>query len=72
MTKRLSATLLPAALVALWLVSIPVAAESSSAQAKWTAPRTPWGDPDISGAFTNKDEQGIPFERDPRWAPGDS
>jgi hypothetical protein len=26
-------------------------------------PRTPWGDPQISGAYTNSDESGIPFER---------
>jgi hypothetical protein len=25
--------------------------------------RTPWGDPQISGAYTNSDESGIPFER---------
>jgi hypothetical protein len=27
------------------------------------APRTPWGDPDISGVFTTDDELGVPFER---------
>ena len=26
-------------------------------------PRTPWGDPDIQGTYTNKYEQGTPFER---------
>ena len=26
-------------------------------------PRTPWGDPDIHGVFTNNDESGIPIER---------
>ena len=26
-------------------------------------PRTPWGDPDIQGDYTNKYEQGTPFER---------
>jgi len=26
-------------------------------------PRTPWGDPDLQGTFTNKDEVGTPFER---------
>jgi hypothetical protein len=26
-------------------------------------PRTPWGDPDIQGGYSNKDENGIPFER---------
>jgi hypothetical protein len=28
-----------------------------------TAPRTAWGDPDISGLFTTDDELGVPFER---------
>lgn len=31
--------------------------------AGWVPPRTAWGDPDISGTFTNRDEQGIPLER---------
>ena len=30
---------------------------------KWSPPRTPWGDPDLQGAYTNKDENGIPMER---------
>jgi hypothetical protein len=30
--------------------------------------RTPWGDPDISGAYTNSDESGIPFERPDEFA----
>src|SRR6202521_3693581 len=29
----------------------------------WVAPKTAWGDPDISGNFTNKYEQGTPMER---------
>ena len=29
----------------------------------WTPPRTPWGDPDLQGVFTNNDESLIPFER---------
>jgi hypothetical protein len=29
----------------------------------WTPPRTPWGDPDLQGNFTNKSEQATPFER---------
>jgi hypothetical protein len=31
-------------------------------------PRTPWGDPDISGAYNNSDESGIPFERPEEFA----
>ncbi len=38
------------------------AAPSPTAQ-RWTPPRTPWGDPDISGNFSNKYELGTPFER---------
>jgi hypothetical protein len=29
----------------------------------WVTPKTAWGDPDISGNFTNKYEQGTPMER---------
>ena len=29
----------------------------------YTPARTPWGDPDMSGVFTNSDESLIPFER---------
>ena len=34
----------------------------------WTPPRTPWGDPDIQGVFTSKDEANTPFERPAEWA----
>jgi hypothetical protein len=29
----------------------------------WAPPRTPWGDPDLQGDYSNKYEQGTPFER---------
>ena len=29
----------------------------------YVPPKTPWGDPDIQGGYSNKDENGIPFER---------
>ena len=29
----------------------------------WTPSRTPWGDPDLQGNYSNKYEQGTPFER---------
>jgi len=29
----------------------------------YKAPRTPWGDPDIAGAYNNSDETSVPFER---------
>jgi hypothetical protein len=34
----------------------------------FTPPKTPWGDPDISGVFTTKDEANTPFERPAEWA----
>jgi hypothetical protein len=38
--------------------------KATPAKAKtYTLPRTPWGDPDISGVLTNNDESGIPLER---------
>jgi hypothetical protein len=36
---------------------------AASRAPSWTAPLTPWGDPDLQGNFTNKSEQGTPFER---------
>src|SRR5207244_1060978 len=36
---------------------------SASSAKKYTPPRTPWGDPDLQGNYTNKYEQGTPFER---------
>jgi len=32
---------------------------------RYTAPRTPWGDADLQGAYTNAAERGIPLERPP-------
>jgi hypothetical protein len=34
----------------------------------YVPPRTPWGDPDIAGAYNNSDESGIPFERPNEFA----
>jgi hypothetical protein len=33
------------------------------ARKAYVVPRTPWGDPDLQGNYTNKYEQGTPFER---------
>jgi hypothetical protein len=48
-------------------VSLSAQAPSPNRKANTTKPyvpsRTPWGDPDISGVFTNNDESLIPFER---------
>ena len=36
---------------------------SAQSPSAFKAPRTLWGDPDISGLFTTDDELGVPFER---------
>jgi hypothetical protein len=38
------------------------------AQTKWTPPKTPWGDPDLQGSFTNLQEDGTPLERPDQFA----
>jgi hypothetical protein len=58
MKLRVFATVGALAIVIGWL------GVAVSGQAGYTAPRTPWGDPDIQGLFTTDDELGVPFERD--------
>ena len=36
---------------------------SSASSKKYVPPKTPWGDPDLQGNYTNKYEQATPFER---------
>src|SRR6185295_17867959 len=51
---------------AVFLAATPMIGQRASTQpraAKWTPPRTPWGDPDLQGIYTNKDENNTPFER---------
>jgi hypothetical protein len=44
-------------------IAVATTALVSLAAADWKAPRTPWGDPDISGTWTSQPELGVPFER---------
>ena len=41
---------------------------ASRIQKGFTPPKTPWGDPDISGVFTTKNEANTPMERPDEWA----
>ena len=55
-----------------WASSLPDATVvktfiASVVQKNWTAPKQPWGDPDISGNFTTKDEANTPMERPAKW-----
>jgi hypothetical protein len=40
----------------------------SGAPAAYSAPRTPWGDPDLQGTYTNSNDSGIPMSRPPEFA----
>src|SRR2546423_175893 len=66
--KRSVVTMLSAIVLAFVSVSVPVAAQTPAAAKKapaktYTPARTAWGDPDLAGVYTNKDENGIPVER---------
>jgi len=51
------------------LCAASLSAQSSSPkQRPYAAPKTSWGDPDLQGTYTNKDESGIPFERPNQFA----
>src|SRR3954471_22178411 len=41
----------------------PAKIATSKAARTYVTPKTPWGDPDLRGVYTNNDESGIPFER---------
>jgi hypothetical protein len=47
------------AIVAVSLSTVPLGAQARP----YVPPRTPWGDPDLQGNFTNKYEQSTPLER---------
>ena len=57
--------------VGVFLMRMPGAAQTGTAavtslgaQAKnWKPARTPWGHPDLSGVYSNSDENGIAFEK---------
>ena len=41
---------------------------ASAAASGYTVPRTPWGDPDLQGSYTNSSESGIPMEQPAEFA----
>ncbi|MGH9147653.1 MAG: hypothetical protein ACRD1Q_13155 [Vicinamibacterales bacterium] len=63
MSTRVGITRGLAAAGALIALQAFLAAQGTGAADGWTPPRTPWGDPDLQGNYSNKYEQGTPFER---------
>ena len=46
----------------------PAGAKPAKAAPPYVPAKTPWGDPDLQGTYTNKDENGIPMERPNQFA----
>jgi hypothetical protein len=69
MTKQLLAMSAITASIICALAVHPEAGQTGATSARasggraYTAPKTPWGDPDLQGGYSNKDENGVPFER---------
>jgi hypothetical protein len=42
----------------------------AQAQASYSPPRTPWGDPDLQGIWPGTDSIGVPFERPEQFGTG--
>ena len=60
-----------AALAAVPVVHVAIQAQVSNpfkVEAGYVTPRTPWGDPDLQGDYTNTYEQGTPMERPDAFA----
>jgi hypothetical protein len=60
-------SLTPAAVISGEGAQAPRSAAKATAK-PWTAPRTPWGDPDLQGNYTNVYEDGTPLERPEQFA----
>jgi hypothetical protein len=58
--------------IAIAPLAVSLSGQTQKAAAKftktWTPPRTPWGDPDLQGWFTNLQEDGTPLERPDQFA----
>jgi hypothetical protein len=65
MPSRIAGSVAAALVLALLPAGIVVAQTGSST---YIAPRTPWGDPDLQGNYTNLWEAGTPFERPDQFA----
>src|SRR5262245_56980488 len=44
-------------------LTVAMAANIFSLAPRYTAPKTPWGDPDLQGIWTSDDMRGVPRER---------
>ena len=63
-SSRLARTALGAAVVATLGVTLPSLDAQQAASGGYTAPRTPWGDPDLQGKWPGTEMVGVPMQRD--------
>jgi hypothetical protein len=63
MTRNARAMVAGTVVAAAVLVQMLATAQTRPAAPSYTPPKTPWGHPDISGIYTNKDEANTPLER---------
>jgi len=63
--RRLTLGYAPLVAIAVSLVTSPAAGQGGRS---WSPPRTPWGDPDLQGVFTNSNEYATPLERPEKFA----
>jgi len=52
----------------LFLLVVALALATPVGAQKYTPGRTPWGDPDLQGDYTNSNEYATPLERPERFA----
>jgi hypothetical protein len=59
----IAAALAVSAVMAVSAQTSPTPQTRAAGKPARTAPRTPWGDPDLQGVWTSDEEAGVPFER---------
>src|SRR5436190_12352085 len=55
-------------LLSVYVISGATPSAQQATAPAWSPPRTPWGDPDLQGVFSNEDEALVPMERPERFA----
>src|SRR3982751_5159974 len=70
MLKKSMRCAVPFAILVAAIATAPtlLAGQSKKPAATYKAPRTPWGDPDFQGNYTNLYEAGTPLERPEQFA----
>jgi hypothetical protein len=70
MKSLLTLTCVLVAVVVVFPAAVAVQTQGAKLQSgkTWTAPKTPWGDPDLQGVWTSHDMLSIPMQRPEQFA----